>query len=288
MSEYTIFTDSSCDLPLELLEELEVPVVSMTYKFDEDPSAHGNYDLPFDQFYDRMRKGSVARTAAINMDAFKTAFAPCLEAGRDLLYLCFSSGLSATVHSAEMAARELMEEYPKRQVRVVDTRSASGGFGLLVYLTAQERRKGATLEEAAAFAEETRFHLCHWFTVEDLVYLKRGGRVSAAAAFVGGVLNIKPVLHMDDAGHLINMSKVRGRRAAVKALADRYGELALDPANGTVFISHGDCLEDARLLEGMLAERYGAKAARITYIGPVIGSHAGPGTLALFFLGRER
>ena len=187
-----------------------------------------------------------------------------------------------------MAAKELMEEYPERKILVVDTFAASAGFGLLVYLTVQQKRKGASLEQAAKFVEDNRFHLCHWFTVDDLVYLKRGGRISATAAFVGGVLNIKPVLHMDDPGHLINMFKVRGRRASIKALADKYGELALDKEGGTVFISHGDCIEDAKLLEKMLAERYGAAVKLITYVGPVIGSHSGPGTLALFFLGRER
>ena len=288
MPNYVIITDSSCDIAPELLEQWEVPFVSLTFKFDEDAGSYANYELPFDKFYHRMRKGSVARTAAANLDTFLTAFEPYLKQGKDLLYLGFSSGLSTTVNSAAMAAQELMEQYPERKIVVVDSFSASAGFGLLVYLTVQEKRKGATLEQAAKFAEETVPHLCHWFTVDDLVYLKRGGRVSAAKAFVGGVLGIKPVLHMDDPGHLINMFKARGRKASIKALADKYGELALDRENGTVFISHGDCIDDARLLESMLAERYGAKVQLITYIGPVIGSHSGPGTLALFFLGRER
>ena len=288
MSDYIIITDSSCDIMPELLREWEVPCVSLTYKFDEDADSHGNYDLPFDRFYDRMRKGGVARTAAANMDTFKRAFEPYLKEGKDLLYIGFSSGLSTTVNSGAMAAKELMEEYPERRVIVEDTFAASAGFGLLVWLTVQEKRKGAGLEEAAKFVEDTRFHLCHWFTVDDLVYLKRGGRVSAAAAFVGGVLNIKPVLHMDDPGHLINMFKVRGRRASIKALADKYGELAVDKEHGTVFISHGDCIDDAKLLEKMLHERYGASVQLITYVGPVIGSHSGPGTLALFFVGKER
>lgn len=288
MPDYVIITDSSCDIMPELLDQWEVPFVSLTVKFDEDAESFNNYDMPFDQFYDRMRKGSVARTAAANMETFKEAFRPYLEAGKDLLYIGFSSGLSTTVNSGAMAAQELMEEYPARRVITVDTFAASAGFGLLVYLTVQEKRRGATLEEAAKFVEDTRFHLCHWFTVDDLVYLKRGGRVSAAAAFVGGVLNIKPVLHMDDPGHLINMFKVRGRRASIKALADKYGELALNPGRDTVFISHGDCVEDARLLEKMLHDRFGAAVQLITYVGPVIGSHSGPGTLALFFLGRER
>ena len=289
MTDYIIITDSSCDIEPELLAQWEVPYVSLTYKFDEDAAGHGNYDLPFDQFYNRMRKGGVARTAAANVETFKQAFEPWLKAGKDLLYIGFSSGLSSTVNSGALAAKELMEAYPERKILVEDTFAASAGFGLLVYLTVQEKRKGADLEQAAKFVEDTRLHLCHWFTVDDLVYLKRGGRVSAAAAFVGGVLNIKPVLHMDDPGHLINMFKVRGRRASIKALADKYGELALHPGpEDTVFISHGDCIDDARLLEKLLAERYGAKVRLITYVGPVIGSHSGPGTLALFFLGRER
>lgn len=288
MRDYVIITDSSCDIMPDLLAQWEVPFVSLTYKFDEDPASHGNFDLPFPEFYERMRKGSVARTAAANLDTFLKAFEPYLKEGKDLLYVGFSSGLSTTVNSGAMAAKELMEEYPERKILVEDTFAASAGFGLLLYLTVQEKRRGATLEEAAKFVEDHRFHLCHWFTVDDLVYLKRGGRVSAAAAFAAGLLNIKPVLHMDDPGHLINMFKVRGRRASIKALADKYGELALNPGKDTVFISHGDCIDDARLLEKMLAERYGAKVKLITYVGPVIGSHSGPGTLALFFLGRQR
>ena len=288
MSDYIIFTDSSCDINPDLLAQWEVPFVSLTVKFEEDAESFANFDMPFDQFYDRMRKGSVARTSAVNMEAFKEAFEPYLKQGKDLLYIGFSSGLSTTVNSGAMAAQELAEAYLERKIIVVDTFAASAGFGLLVYLAVQEKRKGATLEQAAKFVEEQRVHLCHWFTVDDLVYLKRGGRVSAAACFVGGLLDIKPVLHMDDPGHLINMFKVRGRRASIKALADKYGELALNPGKDTVFISHGDCLDDAKLLEKMLRERFGAKVELITYVGPVIGSHSGPGTLALFFLGRER
>lgn len=288
MSQYVIFADSSCDIVPELLAEWEVPFVSLSVKFDDEAESFNNFDMPFPDFYQKMRNGGVARTAAANMELFREAFEPYLEAGKDILYIGFSSGLSTTVNSGAMAAKELMERYPERKVVTVDTFGASAGYGLLVYLTVQKKREGANLEEAAKFVEDTRLHLCHWFTVDDLVYLKRGGRVSAAAAFVGGVLNIKPVLHMDDPGHLINMFKVRGRRASIKALADKYGELALDKENGTVFISHGDCIDDAKLLEQMLAERFGAKVKLITYVGPVIGSHSGPGTLALFFLGRER
>ncbi|MBQ1411248.1 MAG: DegV family protein [Oscillospiraceae bacterium] len=288
MSPYVIITDSSCDIMPELLEKWEVPCVSLTVKFDEDAESFGNYDMPFDRFYDRMRKGGVARTSAANVETFKDAFTRYLQQGLDLLYLGFSSGLSTTVNSGRMAAQELMESYPQRKIVVVDTLAASAGFGLLVYLAVEEKRKGATLEQTAKFVEETKLKLCHWFTVDDLVYLKRGGRVSAAACFVGGLLDIKPMLHVDNEGHLINMSKVRGRRASVKGLADKYGELAQTPGEGPIFISHGDCIDDAKLLETMLKERYGASVTVITYVGPVIGSHSGPGTLALFFLGRER
>ena len=184
MAEYVIITDSSCDIAPELLAQWEVPFVSLSYKFDEDAASHGNYELPFHEFYDRMRGGSVARTAAANLETFREAFEPYVRAGKDLLYIGFSSGLSSTVNSGALAAMELMEEYPGRRILVEDTFAASAGFGLLVYLTVQEKRKGAGLEQAAKFVEDNRLHLCHWFTVDDLVYLKRGGRISAAAAFV--------------------------------------------------------------------------------------------------------
>ena len=288
MRDYVIFADSSCDILPDILQEWGVPFVSLSVKFDDEDKSFLNYDRPFPVFYQKMRQGGVARTSAANMESFKVAFEPYLQQGKDILYVGFSSGLSTTVNSGAMAANELMEQYPDRKIITEDTFGASAGYGLLLYLTVEKKRAGASLEEAAKFVEDTRFHLDHWFTVDDLVYLKRGGRVSAAAAFAAGLLNIKPVLHMDDPGHLINMLKVRGRRASIKALADKYGELAIDPAGGTVFISHGDCIDDAKLLEKMLADRFGAKVKLITFVGPVIGSHSGPGTLALFFVGKKR
>ena len=288
MRDYVIFADSSCDILPDILQEWGVPFVSLSVKFDDEDKSFLNYDRPFPVFYQKMRQGGVARTSAANMESFKVAFEPYLQQGKDILYVGFSSGLSTTVNSGAMAANELMEQYPDRKIITEDTFGASAGYGLLLYLTVEKKRAGASLEQAAKFVEDTRFHLDHWFTVDDLVYLKRGGRVSAAAAFAAGLLNIKPVLHMDDPGHLINMFKVRGRRASIKALADKYGELAIEPAGGTVFISHGDCIDDAKLLEKMLADRFGAKVKLITFVGPVIGSHSGPGTLALFFVGKKR
>ena len=288
MQDYILFTDCACDISPKLLAQWEVPFVSMTVKFDDEEESFQNFDRPFRAFYEKMRKGGVARTAAVNAQTFLEAFEPCLKAGKDVLYLAFSSGLSTTYNSALIALEELRERYPERRLIAVDSLAASAGFGLFVYLVKRKRDEGASIEEAAAYAESIKLNVCHWFTVDDLVYLKRGGRVSAAAALVGGLLNIKPVLHTDNEGHLINMFKVRGRRAAIKALAQKYGELALDPAGGTLFISHGDCIEDAKLLKKIIMEDYGVNVALITDIGPVIGSHSGPGTLAFFFLGKER
>ncbi|MBQ3276665.1 MAG: DegV family protein [Oscillospiraceae bacterium] len=288
MRDYVIFTDSACDIPVETLEEWGVGYRSLTYIFDGDPRQYSNYELPCPEFYERVRRGGVAHTSAVNADAFREGFEEILKAGKDILYIGFSTGLSATCNAANIAARELREQYPEADIRCVDTRGASAGFGLLLYMAVEKKKAGATLAENEQYILDNRFHLCHWFTVEDLVYLKRGGRISAATAFVGNMLSFKPVMHMDDPGHLINMFKVRGRKASLSALADKYGELALDKENGTIFISHGDCREDAEKLGDMLHERYGATVDKIVYVGPVIGAHTGPGVIALFFLGEHR
>jgi DegV family protein with EDD domain len=288
MSEYVIFTDSACDIPEETLREWGVEYRWLTYTFDGEFKQYSNYGLPYPEFYDRVRKGGVARTSAVNADAFLDGFESILQTGKDILYIGFSSGLSSTYDAACIAAKELLEKYPGRKIRCVDTRAASAGFGLLLYMAVEKKKEGASLEENEQYILDNRFHLCHWFTVEDLIYLKRGGRISATTAIVGNILSFKPVMHMDNPGHLINMFKVRGRKNSLIALADKYGELALDPSGGTVFISHGDCLDDAQKLADMLRERFGVKVAKIVYVGPVIGAHSGPGTIALFFLGRER
>ena len=288
MNEYVIMTDSACDMKPALLAEWGVTFRNLTYRFDGSDREYIDSDIPAKEFYDKMRAGSVAKTAAVNSESFAEMFEEALNQGKDVLYLGFSSGLSTTFNSARIASLDLAERYPDRKIKVVDTLSASAGFGLLVYLTVQKKNEGASLDEAAAYAEELKWKLCHWFTVDDLVYLKRGGRISPTAAFVGNVLGIKPVLHMDNEGHLINMFKVRGRKTAVASLADQYGKLAEDPIGGTVFISHADCINDVNELAKTLNERYGASVQIITDVGPVIGAHAGPGTLALFFIGKER
>ena len=209
---YTILTDSACDIPAAALAEWGVPCCSQTFVWDGSPRQYTNDETPLKTFYARMRKGGVAKTSAINGAVLKAAFERELANGRDVLYLALSGGLSATYNAGRIAAEELREAYPAGKVLVVDSLSASAGFGLLLYLTVQRKKAGASLEEAAAFAEDLRMRLCHWFTVDDLTYLKRGGRVSSTAAFVAGVLHIKPVLHMDNEGHLVNMGQ--GQRQA--------------------------------------------------------------------------
>lgn len=285
---YRITTDSACDIKAAILEEWGVTYRPLTLKFENEDEILPDDSVDVKAFYDKMRAGGVAKTQAVNTEGFVELFTPILEQGCDILHLGFSSGLSTTYNSARLAAEQLGEKYPDRKIVTLDTLQASAGFGLIVYLTAMKQKEGASLEEAAAFARDIAPKTCAWFTVDDLVYLKRGGRISAAAAFVGNALGIKPVLHVDDAGHLINRFKVRGRKTAVASLADQYGSLALDPRGGTVFISHGDCMKDVEELTRLLSERHGAKVMYVADVGPVIGSHSGPGTLALFFIGKER
>ena len=288
MSEYIIFTDSCCDIKPELLEQWGVPYTNMTFTFDGEDKEYINTDITNKEFYDRMRKGVSAKTAAINADSFTRAFEPILQDGKDILYVAFSSGLSTTVNSAHMAAEELKEKYPDRKIVIIDTLAASAGGGLMVYMAVARKNEGASLEENAAYIASLIPQHCIWFTVDDLEYLKRGGRVSPLVAFAGGVLGIKPVLQMDDEGHLIKVSTARGRKKAIEALADKYAELSYEEKNTPIFISHAECEEDAKHLADMLMQRHGAKVTLITEIGPVIGSHAGPGTLAIFFIGKHR
>lgn len=287
MNNYIIFTDSGCDIRENLLKEWGVPCFQLTFKFDGEDKELTENDMNINDFYTCMKNGKVAKTAAINPDTFKTSFEETLKEGKDILYLSFSSGLSTTFNSSRIAAEELKEEYPERKIICVDTLCASAGQGLLLYLALQKKNQGASIEEVAQYVEDNKLNLCHWFTVDDLVYLKRGGRVSPTVAFVGSVLGIKPVLHVDNEGHLISKAKVRGRKNALSTLLSKYEELALEK-NGIVFISSADCKEDTDYMEKQFTEKYGAKVEVITDIGPVIGAHAGPGTMAIFFLGKER
>ena len=288
MRDYVIITDSGCDLSPERLSKEGVSYESLTFRFDGEDKEYKNGEMDAKGFYQKMREGGVAKTSAVNPEEFALVFEPILAAGEDILYIGFSSGLSTTCNSGRIAADKLAEKYPERKIIVIDSLSASAGFGMLVYLAVKKREADASLEENAKYVESLIPHMCHWFTVDDLVYLKRGGRISAATAFVGGVLGIKPVLHMDLEGHLINKFKVRGRRAAINALADKLGELMTDKSQGPVFICHGDCADDAALLSSIIKERHGLDTDITVFTGPVIGAHSGPGTLALFFIGNER
>ena len=288
MANFVIYTDSACDIKADILAKWGVPYRCLTFRFSDSEKEYSNEDMEVKEFYDRMRAGGVAKTAAVNSEIFSEEFERVLAAGSDLLYLGFSSGLSTTYNSARLAAEGLREKYPERKIITVDTLAASAGQGLIVYLAVKEKEKGASIEEVAEFVRNLIPRMGIWFTVDDLVYLKRGGRVSPTAAFVGNLLGIKPVLYMDDAGHLIPVSKVRGRRASINAMADKYGELAACKESGSVFISHGDCLADAELLASILKQRHGIEVEIITDVGPVIGAHSGPGTLALFFVGNKR
>ncbi len=287
-SPYVILTDSACDIIPETLADWGVSYVSLTFRFDGEDREYANDEMDSHTFYDRMRAGGIAKTSAINTERFKLFFEQSLKEGKDILYLGFSSGLSATYNAARIAAEQLSEAYPDRKIITIDTLAASAGFGMLVAFAARARDNGATLDEVADLIRSYIPRLCHWFTVDDLVYLKRGGRVSPAVAFVGNLLGIKPILHVDDEGHLIPMTKVRGRKTSIAALAKKYGELLENAENNEAFISHGDCIADAEALKELLESQYGARVTLITPVGTVIGAHSGPGTLALFYVGKSR
>lgn len=284
---YRIFTDTGCDLPDTMYQELNLTVVPLTVLYKGE-----TYTTYTEQWlkalYAGLRAGEKATTSAINPDGWATAMEPVLAAGEDVLVLAFSSGLSTTYQSAVIAAEELKEKYPDRKIRVVDTLCASLGQGLLVWYACQKRDEGLSLDEVADWTENNKLHLCHNFTADDLMYLKRGGRVSAATALAGTLLQIKPILHVNNEGKLISIGKARGRKASIQAICDKVGELGIPGANDTIFICHGDCLDDAKMLESMLKQKYGTKNVFIYYIGAVIGAHAGPGTMSVFFLGEHR
>ena len=286
MNEYIIFTDSACDLSPALLQQWNVDSCSLSFVFDGEETMYGNNDMSAADFYAQMRSGKLAKTSAVNPEAFAEKFEAHLKQGKDILYLGFSGTLSTTYTSACIAASELMEAYPDRRIITIDTLGASAGVALLIYLTLQQKAKGATIDEAAMFAMNNRMRICQWFTTDTLTYLKRGGRVSATTAVFGNMLDIRPVMHVDTEGGLSNVKKVRGRKASIQALCDRVVQTAAE--DSPIFISHADCEADAQALAHMIFRKTGLETQIVTDVGPVIGAHAGPGTLALFFVGSER
>ena len=283
---YVLFTDSACDIHPDKLAEWNVKMLPLAFLFTDTNVEQKDHDEPIGEFYKSMRAGRVAKTSCVNEDAFENAFTELLEAGQDILYLGLSGGLSVTPDNAKKVAARLATKYPDRKIVAIDSLSASAGEGLFVYLAVKNREAGMTLEENAEALRKEIPHVCHWFTVEDLVYLKRGGRVSAATALLGTALNVKPVLHVDNEGHLIKMTQVHGRKKSIKTLAEKLGQ-TIRP-DSPIFISNADCMEDAEMLRDLIKAECGMDVTLITSIGSVIGAHAGPGTLALFFMGSER
>ena len=289
MNTYVIMTDINADLPEEYIREHGLEVLSLSYMIDGE-TYDRNHPLEVGEFYKRMRNGSMPTTSQVNPDQAKKAFTACLKQGKDVLYIAFSSALSGTYNSGRIAAEEIKEEglFPDRKLVVLDSLSASLGQGLLVHKAVQLKEAGKSLEETVSWVEENKLNLCHIFTVDDLFHLHRGGRMSKATAVLGTMINIKPILHVDEEGRLTPIGKVRGRRKSLSALADRMGEQIKGFENPEVFISHGDCLEDAEYVEKLVRERFGVENFVINHVGPTIGAHSGPGTMALFFMGNQR
>ena len=289
MSEYVITTDNNSDLPEKYLKDHGVGCMYLSYSMDGKNYTHGNF-LPEHEFYEAMRNGSMPTTAQVNPENAKTLLEPYLKEGKDILHIAFSSGLSGTYNSSRIAAEELMEEYPDRRIIVVDSLSASLGQGLLVWLAQQKKELGQTLEDVADWVEKNKLKMVHLFTVDDLNHLYRGGRVSRTTAIVGSMLNIKPVLHVDNEGKLTAIGKVRGRKKAlqelVKLMDEKIGSFGADC--DTIFISHGDCEQDAQYVAAKVKEKYNIKNIIINQVGATIGAHSGPGTMALFFVGDVR
>ena len=290
MRDFVIMTDSCCDMTARMAHELGLVVLPLSLHMGDQEYRNllDGSEIGFDTFYSRIRSGELATTSAVSVGAFEEKMREILSQDKDILCINFSSALSATYQSAVIAAEDLQSEFPQARILVVDSLCASLGQGLLLYLCAKEKERGRTLEEVHTFAETTKGNVCHWFTVDDLNHLKRGGRISGATAFFGTMLSIKPVMHVDDGGHLVPVSKARGRKSSLLELVDHMEKTAIDPGSQTVFISHGDCEGDARFVADEIRRRFGTQQIYINYVGPVIGNHSGPGTLALFFLGRER
>lgn len=290
MDKFCIVTESTADLTPELIDRFNITVIPMRFSFGDKEYYNypDNRELSSEDFYQRLREGHISTTTAININQFEEVFVPILERGVDILYLGFSSGLSSTYGTAVVVSEQLKEQYPLRKIVVIDTLAASMGEGLLVCLAAIRQQKGASLTEVADWVRAHILKLCHWFTVDDLMYLYRGGRVNALAAHVGTAFGIKPILHVDNEGHLIPAAKVRGRKQSIEALADKIGELGTDVSEQIIFIGHAEAAEAAQMLADMINSRFSPKEIQIASIGPVVGSHTGPGLVSVYFMGTSR
>lgn len=290
MKNYVIVTESTTDLPPDLVNELGITIIPMVFGFENESYLNypDNREMDIHKFYDRVRSGERSTTALINSKTFEEYFEPILKSGDDILYIGFSSGLSGTYSSSLIAKEELKQKYQDSRIVCINTLAASMGEGLLVYYAAKLKQQGKTIDQVGQWITDNRLKLCQWFTVDDLNHLKRGGRISAMTATIGSALNVKPILHVDNEGHLIPVHNVRGRKKSINALLEHMEELCIKPEEQTIFISHADCLEDAENLANLIKEKLNVKEIILNFIGPVIGSHTGQGTIALFFIGKER
>jgi DegV family protein with EDD domain len=289
MRNYVIVTDSCIDMTQEMVDSLGIQVAQLDIVIEGEGGSVPNNEVDIKDVYFKLRSKKAISTSAVSIGRFTDLFNDILSKDDvDILYLGFSSGLSSTYSSARVALEDVQETYPDRKLYAVDTLCASMGQGLIVYLACKLKEKGASIEEVRDYVENNKMNLCHWFTVDDLFFLKRGGRVNTATAVVGTMLSIKPVLHVDNAGKLVNVSKAKGRKASINAMFENMKKTMIPNKNDVVFISHGDCIEDAEYLAGLIRNELGIQQVEISYVGPVIGSHSGPGTLALFYLGTER
>lgn len=284
MNQFFISTDTGADLPKAYCQEHGISVLPLPVNLD------GNTynDMDAMEFYEKLRGGAMPTTSAANLEDTLTLFRSILSQGHDLLHIAFSSGLSSTAGTAILAAQQIQAEFPDRTLVVVDSLCASLGQGFLIHQAVKLRAQGVSCEETGRRIEDMKLHVVHNFTVDDLNHLHRGGRVSKATAVVGTLINIKPVLHVDDEGHLVAVGKARGRKASIQALVTRMEQQIVGFENQEVFISHGDCPADAEYLASLIREKFGIDNIMIDYIGPTIGTHSGPGTLAVFFFGSPR
>ena len=287
---YVIVTDSTADLTQTIVQDLGILVLPMEYILDGTVCHYAPTDDESDitAFYQALKGGKMAQTSQVSPMTYYAYFRPILERGQDILYIAFSSGLSATYETACQVIAELQKEFPQRRILAVDSLCASAGEGLLVYAAAQKQKQGLDMETLYQWLLQNRLHLCHWFTVDDLAFLKRGGRISASTAMVGDILQIKPVMHVDDAGHLVPVSKAHGRKKSLHALAQAMQKSCIPAENEVIFIGHGNSVEDATLLKKLIATSFPQFFVQIVPIGPIIGAHAGPGVIALFFFGSPR
>ena len=286
-NDFAFFTDSTCDLPYEMYQQYNANLLRLTYEVDGEE--YDDYSgLSFEEFYIKMREGKPTKTSQITPSTIEKAFEPFASEGKDILYIAFSSGLSGTFNSARIATENLSVKYPNIKIRIIDSLCASLGEGLLVYKAMNMYKDGKSLDEIANWVEENKLHLCHMFTVDDLMFLHRGGRVSKTSAIAGSILGIKPGMYVDNDGHLIPIAKIRGRKQSLNWLVENMEKRVGDYKNDVFAICHGDCIEDAKYVEKLVKDKFGIKKCIIHHTGAVIGAHSGPGTLALFFLGEHR